>query len=255
MAPPHPPPTPSESARRNAVVLVAAGQSRRMGGGPRKPFLVVEGHTLLEHCARAFEATEGLRRIVVVASADDLERVEVLTRESPCFRVPTLVVPGGAERADSVRLGVAACGDDIDCVAVHDAARPLLDPETAQRAFDTARDRGAALVAVPVRDTIKRTADGGAHAEETLDRSVLWAAQTPQVFRLPILRELLERAARDGFRPTDDAGLHERYLGPIPIVEGSPTNLKITTPADLELASSWMRARRDPATTRSGSNP
>lgn len=249
-----PVPDPRSRGGRRAVVLVAAGRSRRMGGGPRKPFLVVAGRTLLEHCAEVFCGTEGLAQIIVVASRDDLERIEALVAESPSFSVATRVVPGGEERADSVRCGVAACDEDIDCVAVHDAARPLLERHTAQGAFEVAEARGAALVAVPVRDTIKRSDDGGAHARETLDRSVLWAAQTPQVFRLPLLRSLLERAAADGFRPTDDAALHERYLGPIPIVEGSPTNLKITTPADLDLATSWMGARRDATSPRTGSS-
>jgi 2-C-methyl-D-erythritol 4-phosphate cytidylyltransferase len=100
------------------------------------------------------------------------------------------------------------------------------------------------VVAVPVVDTIKTSSDG-LHAQSTLDRSVLWSAQTPQVFRTSLIRELLDRAKGEGFRPTDDAALHERYLGGVPICEGDPTNFKVTTAADLVLASAVLRARRE----------
>jgi len=110
---------------------------------------------------------------------------------------------------------------------------------------EVAAREGAALLAVPVRDTVKEVA--GSRSERTLDRSRLWAAQTPQGFRTSVLRELLERAARDdGFTPTDDAALHERYMGPVPIVEGEPDNLKLTTPSDLAIAGAILQSR-DPS--------
>jgi 2-C-methyl-D-erythritol 4-phosphate cytidylyltransferase len=127
-------------------------------------------------------------------------------------------------------------------VAVHDAARPLVTRAIVERALTVADRRGAALVAMPVRDTIK-TSSTGDLAEGTIDRSVLWAAQTPQVFRTALLRELFERAASDEFRPTDEAALHERYVGPVPLVEGESDNLKITTPTDLVVAEAILRAR------------
>ncbi len=137
----------------------------------------------------------------------------------------------------------AACSPACRLVAVHDVARALVEPTLVEQVVQRASVRGAALVAAPMVDTVKTSSDG-LHAETTLDRSVLWCAQTPQVFQIARLKELLERARAENFRPTDDAALHERYLGPIPMVPGSPHNLKITTPEDLILAAAILRARR-----------
>ena len=136
-------------------------------------------------------------------------------------------------------------------VAVHDAARPLIDADTVSRALEVAAESGGALVAARVTDTIKRSRDG-AVAEETLDRSELWAAQTPQVFHRADLLDWFARAARDGESFTDDAALCERYRGPVPLVEGPATNFKLTTRADLELARALLasRERTEPGATR-----
>lgn len=235
---------PRTPTQDTAVVLVAAGASTRMGAGSgvRKPFLVLDGRTVLEHAARAFDVLERVREIVLVGHPDDLERLEALARTSTSLRKVRRVVAGGELRVDSVRAGVGALDDESELVAVHDAARPLVPSTIVARALATAAERGAALVATPVVDTIKTSSDGLV-AESTLDRSVLWAAQTPQVFRLATLRALLERARREAFRPTDDAALHERYVGPVPIVACDATNLKITTPEDLLLAASLLRSR------------
>ena len=130
----------------------------------------------------------------------------------------------------------------VDVICVHDAARPLIRTATIERAIAVAARQGAALVAVPLRDTVKRSASGHS-ADETLERSHLWAAQTPQCFRTELLRDLLRRAEQDGFRPTDDSALHERYVGPVPIVEGDAANLKLTTPTDLAIAEAILAER------------
>ena len=218
-----------------AAVIVAAGSSVRMGGA-RKPFLELGGRTVLERSCAAFQRASGVRELVIVAREEDLERVRELGL------AVAAVVPGGSERADSVRLGVAAVSRAVDVICVHDAARPLIRTETIERAILVAAREGAALVAVPLRDTVKRSASGRS-AEETLERSQLWAAQTPQCFRMELLRELLRRAEQDGFRPSDDSALHERYVGPVPIVEGEATNLKLTTPTDLAIAAAILAER------------
>jgi len=151
------------------------------------------------------------------------------------------IVAGGAVRSDSVRAGLAACAAQCELVALHDAARPLVERDSVERALALAARLGAALLAIPVTDTVKTSADGE-RAEATLDRSVLWCAQTPQVFRRELLQRLVERAAAEGFRPTDEAALHERYVGPIPIARGSARNLKLTTPEDLPLILALLRA-------------
>jgi 2-C-methyl-D-erythritol 4-phosphate cytidylyltransferase len=154
------------------------------------------------------------------------------------------VVRGGELRTDSVRAGVAAMRTDLELVAIHDAARPLVASDTIERAIALAGERGAAVVAVPLVDTVKTSSDG-THAQSTLDRSVLWSAQTPQVFRARQFRELLEKARQEEFRPTDDAALYERFVGGVPICVGDPHNFKLTTPGDLLLAGAILRARRE----------
>jgi 2-C-methyl-D-erythritol 4-phosphate cytidylyltransferase len=225
-----------------SAVLVAAGSSERMGTGERKPFLALAGRTVLEHACAAFDAVAAVREIVLVVHADDLARAAELRARSGALAKVAAVVAGGAARADSVRRGVAAAARSSELVAVHDAARALVRPRTIEAALALAAQAGAALVAVPVRDTLKRSSDGRA-AEETVERAGLFAAQTPQVFRAVDLCALLERAEREGLSPTDDAALWERWIGPVPIAPGEAENLKITTPADLALAAAILEAR------------
>jgi len=228
-----------------SALVVAAGGSTRMGGASaRKPFLVLGSRTVLEHACAAFDATPAVREIVIVGHLDDLDRIRALAASSPALRKVRAIVPGGEMRADSVRAGVRATAPEARLVAVHDAARPLVTREIVERAVALAAVQGAALVAVPVVDTVKTSSDG-VRAEATLDRSVLWAAQTPQIFRRELLLELLERAAREGFRPTDEAALHERYAGPISIARGSSANGKLTTPEDVAVFTALLRLRAE----------
>jgi 2-C-methyl-D-erythritol 4-phosphate cytidylyltransferase len=222
-----------------AAVLLAAGRSTRMGGDSRKPFLELGGLSVLARCCEAFAAAASVREMVVVASSEDLE----LTRELVAPFGAT-VVSGGDERTDSVRHGVAVVSAEAQVILVHDCARPFVRPERIEQVARVAADRGAALLAVPVRDTIKTSRDG-VEVSGTLDRSLLWAAQTPQGFDAARLRRVLARAHRDHFTPTDDAALFERYEGAVALVEGDADNLKLTTPADLALGAAILRAREE----------
>lgn len=235
-----------------AALIVAAGSSTRFRRGAAaqavgKPFQRLGASSVLEHACAAFAAVGGVRELVIVARAEDLEQVQRLVRDSAALGKVRAIVEGGVQRSDSVRAGLEAISPECEYVAVHDAARPLVTSAVIERALTLAASRGAALVAVPVRDTIK-TSSTGDHAESTIDRSVLWAAQTPQVFRTALLRELFERAAAEDFQPTDEAALHERYIGPIALVEGDSTNFKITTPSDLTMAEAIVRARSSEST-------
>lgn len=229
-----------------AAVLVAAGLSTRMrgagGSGPRKPWVELLGSPIVDRTVGVFHRTECIREIVIVAHADDVEAFERRCAENDLYAKVRAVVAGGETRADSVRNGVKWCSFDMDVIAVHDAARPLVRSDVVHTCVARASETGAALVAAPVHDTIKRSADGET-VNETLDRDVLWRAQTPQCFRARELRDVLDRAAADGFRPTDDAGLWERYVGPVAIVPSDSSNMKVTTPTDLALAEAWLRAR------------
>jgi 2-C-methyl-D-erythritol 4-phosphate cytidylyltransferase len=147
-------------------------------------------------------------------------------------------VVGGAERQDSVRAGLKALPEGAELVAVHDAARPLVRPEDVTRVVEAARRDGAAILATPVRDTVKRVRQG--RVIETPERSECWAAQTPQVFRVRILREAMAKAAADGVVGSDDAQIVERLGVPVTVVEGDPRNIKLTFPEDLAVLERWL---------------
>ena len=224
------------------AVLVAAGRSSRMGAGLRKPFLTLEGTPVLVHAVRALAEAPSVKRIVVVVHPDDQRRADELLRGPHRPHQVEAILPGGDERIDSVRVGALWPCEGIDKILIHDGARPLVTPALVESVIQAARVHGAALLALPVLETLKRSADGSA-AESTLDRAGLWKAQTPQVFEAARFRELLERARSEGYRPTDDAALWERYVGPVAIVRGTPSNLKLTQPEDLEIAQAIVRAR------------
>jgi 2-C-methyl-D-erythritol 4-phosphate cytidylyltransferase len=228
-----------------AAVIVAAGRGERMGGaagGVRKAFLQLAGATLLEHTCAAFDAAPSIAALVVVTHQDDVATVEGWRAARPAFAKVTAVVAGGAERADSVVAGVAAVPSGTRWIAVHDAARALIRPEAIERVLAAARDEGGALLALPVQDTLKAS-DDGAHAARTVDRAGLFAAQTPQAFETDRFRDSLAAAAEAGLTHTDCAAAWERAVGPPVLVPGDPTNLKITTPADLALARAILAAR------------
>jgi 2-C-methyl-D-erythritol 4-phosphate cytidylyltransferase len=219
---------------RVAALVLAAGRGERLGASVPKAFLPLAGRPLVVRAIEALAAWPEVERIVPVVPAADLARFAALPRDfAGADRLADAVV-GGAERQDSMRAGLAALPAGIELVAVHDAARPLVRPEDVGRVIAAAARTGAALLAVPVRDTLKRVRDG--RVEETLPRAACWAAQTPQVFRVALLREALAKAEAEGVVATDDAQLVERLGAPVEIVEGDAGNLKITWPEDLALA-------------------
>ncbi len=233
-----------QQEHRAAAILVAAGNSTRMRqtAGGRKALAELGGKTVLEHCCAAFDATPSISEIVLVAHPEDLAQIQRMARELPAMVKVSAVLPGGAERTDSVSKGVDACAEEVELVAIHDGARPFVTPELIQRCVEIAAFRGAAVAALPLTDTVKLSADGG-HVEKTLDRNVLWGAQTPQVFQRKRFLELLSKAKSQGFKPTDDAALWEVYVGPVPLAQGERLNFKLTTPEDLELARAILERR------------
>ena len=226
-------PAPAEHRSRTAaMVVVAAGRSERMGEqGVRKPLLELGGVALVVHSLRAMQAAELVDELVLVAHPDDVERVRELVAAEPLTKLAA-VVPGGSDRSASVRAGVDACSADAAVIGIHDAARPFVRPADVDACVRAAHEHGAALLAVPVRDTLHRAGDDG-RARETVEREGLWAAQTPQCFAAGRMRALV---AAHPDSTTDDAGLWQRHEGPVVLVEGDPRNAKITTSADLELA-------------------
>ena len=210
------------------AVIVAAGSGTRMAGAD-KLFTKVAGRPLLAHAVDAFQECAAVDRIVLVLSEQNLERGWELVQRYRFAKV-SAVCAGGERRQDSVRAGLAALGP-CDYVAVHDGARPLVSPELIERGLKAAREMGAAAPAVPLADTVKEAGPDGI-VMRTLDRSRLWAVQTPQVFRY----DLLLRAHREvTAEVTDDAAMVEALGEPVRLFEGSRTNIKVTTAEDLEL--------------------
>lgn len=216
---------------RAGIVIPAGGQGRRLGGRA-KPFLELAGEPVLARALRPFLAHPDVVAIAVAVPADIAAAPPSwLTAIDPRVQV----VAGGAERGESVSRALAALPAALDVIAVHDAARPLVAETVVARALAAAAEGRNVVVAVPVTDTIKEVDEGG-RIVGTPDRRRLWAAQTPQAFPAAVLREAYRRAAEEGVLATDDGALVARFGGTVVVIEGEPTNLKITTEVDLELA-------------------
>ena len=230
------------------VILPAAGLGTRMAGPQPKQFLVLDGAPILIHSLRAFAAVPRVNAIYVAVRKQEMERAEAQVAEFG-FAGRVRVVEGGEKRQESVANALHALpAVEDDIVLVHDAVRPLIDPATIERTIDTVIETGAAIVGMPAIDTIKqveRTAHG-AIITSTIPREFIVHAQTPQGFRYGLLQQAFAEAEADGFVGTDEASVVERAGLPVAVVPGSPVNLKITQPGDVELAEFYLnqRARR-----------
>ena len=230
----------------SVAILVAAGRGVRMGAARPKAFLLLAGRPLLRHAAEAFEAAPEVEAIIAVAPAEEQRAARDLLAG---LRKVTSVVAGGETRQDSVRAGMSALPAGFDgVVLVHDAARALVEPSLISAVVRAAAETGAAIPVLPLVDTIKRVRDGT--VIETLDRSELAAAQTPQGVRRALLEEALGRAAGDGSTVTDEAMAVERLGHRVAAVVGSPRNVKITTPTDLRWAEQFLAVERREAEAR-----
>jgi len=215
-----------------AVILPAAGKSRRFGDSIRKKvFVPLGGRPVWARSAEAFSHRKDVVQTIVVIAPEDEEWFHDTFHGSLMF-MNVEVALGGAQRGDSVENGLKQVRDDVDFVAIHDAARPLIAKSWIDDVFDQAEASGAAILATPLTSTIKRVEND--NIIETVDRDHLWAAQTPQVFRKDWLMEAY--ANRGDFQGTDEAQLVERQGHQVSVVTGSPLNLKITTADDLRMA-------------------
>ena len=215
------------------VIVPAAGTGSRFGGQIPKQFLTLGGKPIIQHVVERFLLDDFVSRVIVPVS----ELLLASVRQGATDRISW--VAGGDTRQQSVIRGVAEAGG-AEIIAVHDAARPLFSADLFHAVVEGARQFGAALPVVPVSDTI-HVMNEDATVASTLDRSMLGAAQTPQAFRAGLLREVLERAQREGIDGTDEAGLTARFGHKVHAVPGDPRNLKITLPEDLEIAESYLR--------------
>jgi 2-C-methyl-D-erythritol 4-phosphate cytidylyltransferase len=207
-----------------------------MGSRRPKQYLALGGVPLLVHTLRALGACRGLDGVILVVPAG---RVAATCRLLAHHRVAVLdVVEGGPSRQESVWRGLQVVPRGPRWIVVHDGVRPFITADLVERLLAAARHSGAATCGLEVRETVKRVTGGIVQC--TVDREGLWLVQTPQAFRRDLLCEAHERARRDGFIGTDDAGLVERVGAAVAMVAGLPRNMKITTPDDLRIARSWL---------------
>ena len=214
-----------------AILLLASGRSTRMGGATPKVYLPLAGTPVLLRTARRLRELDPQAEVVLAIHPDDRDRhLTPLLPELAALGI-SKVVDGGPSRQESMRRALDATGADRDLILIHDAARPCFPLPASRQAIARAAQVGAALLAVPAADTLKRVSEEGV-VRSTLDRDGVWLAQTPQV----VQRQLLRRGLEAGLQGTDDVSLVEQSGTPVEVVPGCVRNLKITTPSDLELA-------------------
>jgi len=226
------------------VVLPAAGKSSRFRGfRQKKPFVELRKRPVWVRTAEFFVDREDVAQTVLVVSPDDIEWFREKFRPNLAFMDVT-VVEGGATRAESVKRGLAALNDEVDHIAVHDAARPLLTQEWVSRIFEAGVTHAAAIPGLKISSTVKRLAEDSTIAE-TVDRTSLVLAQTPQVFERTVLENAF-KLCRDWKNATDEASVVEQSGHPVHVIDGWPMNIKITTQDDFRLAELFVDALPKP---------
>ena len=221
----------------NVAIIPAAGSGSRLGGQIPKQFLEIAGAPILAHTISRFVECDDIGAIVVALPADKLDEFRARNRGARSIK-PILYVNGGAERSDSILNALEAVAEfKPEIATVHDAVRPFVTPAQISAVIAKAREIGAAILALAATDTIKEVEKG--LIVRTIDRRRIWRAQTPQAFRYDLLMQANREARAAGLSSaltTDDSLLVERLGVPVAVVEGSPNNIKITTPEDLILA-------------------
>ncbi len=223
------------------VIIPAAGQGKRMKAGRNKLWIELEGEPIICHTLRQFGTDENCMRILLVVNSSEENEFRELI-EKLGLAIPIELIHGGSERQYSVKNAVDSIASSTEIVLVHDGARPFITGPLIRELVENAILHGASVLAVPVKDTIKQVE--GALITKTIERSSLWAIQTPQAFRVSLLLEAHRQAEEDGFLGTDDASLLERIGKPVAITEGNYDNIKITTPEDLYFAKAILEKNR-----------
>jgi 2-C-methyl-D-erythritol 4-phosphate cytidylyltransferase len=230
-----------------AVILPAAGKSSRFRDREKKPFANLDGRAVWLRCAELFVTRDDVCQCLIVVAPEDQETFRRRYQANLAF-MNVQIANGGKERFESVANALAMV-KEAEFVAIHDAARPCVTAELIDTVFTSAAKTGAAMLAVPATDTIKRADDKG-RVKETVAREGLWLAQTPQVFRRDWLVEAYAKRSQLKGDITDDAQLIEAQGHPVYLLEGSSTNVKITTREDLTLAEAVLKARPKPKAAR-----
>jgi 2-C-methyl-D-erythritol 4-phosphate cytidylyltransferase len=223
-----------------SAIIVAAGKGTRMGANVDKLWLEVAGRPVVAHTWRQFNDAPVVDEIILVVR-DGMQPHFTELAEQFKFQKPFRLIVGGAERQDSVWNGISAVSPETEIVAIQDAARPCTTPQLITDTIQAARETGAAVAAQQVTDTIKETADGKI-ISRTVDRSKLWSVQTPQTFRLEVIRKAIAAAREKNLVLTDDTAACELIGQPVRLVKCTTPNPKVTVPADLPFIESLLQA-------------
>lgn len=223
------------------TIIVAGGKGKRIGANISKQFLHLNGKPILAHTLKVFEDCNSIDSIIVVSHPDDIDFCQQNIIKNFGFKKVIKVVKGGKERQDSVRNGLNAAPESYGITVIHDAVRPFVSQSIIENSIRTAKRTGASVVCVPVKDTIKEASDG--YVKKTLQRERLYLVQTPQTFKMDIIKEAHKRALEKGIKATDDSSLVEMLGIKVKIVEGSYENIKITTPEDLIIGEAILKDR------------
>lgn len=224
--------------RKVSAILVAAGKGKRMGANINKQYIQLKGKPIVAHTLSVFEKSAMIDEVILVVGKEEVAYCRKHILEEYRFKKVTTIVPGGEERRDSVYQGLRAITAQPDLVVVHDGARPFVTEAMLQESLEEASKIGAAILGVPVKDTIKVVDENG-QVVSTPSRESLWAVQTPQVFRFQLLLEAHNHGELKEM--TDDAMLVEALGHPVKVIRGSYENIKITTPDDLLLAEEILK--------------
>ncbi|MGA2192618.1 MAG: 2-C-methyl-D-erythritol 4-phosphate cytidylyltransferase [Nitrospirota bacterium] len=221
------------------VLVPAAGSGTRMGGNRKKQFLLLGGKPVLAHTLKRFEDMPEVQEIIPIVPEDELELTLLHCVECEGLKKVRRLIPGGQQRQDSVYNGLKAVAKGTDYVMVHDGVRPFIKHELISLLLAAASGCDGAILAVPVKDTLKEVGKDNM-VKRTLDRRVCYQVQTPQVFRFQVLMDAFKKAYAEGYYGTDEASLVERAGGKVAVVNGSYGNIKITTPEDMVLAEALL---------------
>ncbi|MSU57998.1 MAG: 2-C-methyl-D-erythritol 4-phosphate cytidylyltransferase [Pedosphaera sp.] len=225
----------------NSAIIVAAGKGTRMGPGVDKLFLEVAGRPVVAHTWQRFNDAPCIDELVIVVR-DGMQSAFSEIAAQFKFTKPFRLVAGGVERQDSVWNGLEALSPQTEIVAIQDAARPCTSEELIAATIAAARETGAAVAGQPVTDTIKES-DDGKTISRTVDRSRLWAMQTPQTFRVAVIRRAFAELRKRGLAVTDDTAACELIAQPVRLVAGDTPNPKVTVPGDLPYIAMLLRGR------------
>jgi 2-C-methyl-D-erythritol 4-phosphate cytidylyltransferase len=228
------------------AIVLAAGEGRRLAAGFPKSYLSIAGRALVLRTLDRMFSARSIETVVLVVAAAELGRCESLLRADPALKDRRWILQaGGDTRQQSARLGLKRLDKDCDIVMIHDAARPFVSGGLIDRCVESAAAKGAVVVGLPSRDTIK-TVSAERWVQATLERNELWEIQTPQVFKRELIIAAHEKAEQEGLEATDDAVVVERMGVPVYVLEGERMNIKITVPEDVWWAEMLIRERRIP---------